>query len=109
MNHFRLGHRGFTLLELLAIVAIVMLVIIAIFGAKSIEVSKAQQCQAKLMAMGPVEQQCLLEIAQGSDPCPQCSKFNADIAKYNAGPCQEYGTVSPFVCPVPRPEGIEPQ
>jgi len=109
MNDFRLDHRGFTLLELLAIIAIAILVIIAIFGSSSIEATRAQQCQAKLMAMGPTEQQCLLEIAQGSDSCPQCSKYNADIAAYNAGPCKKYGTVSPYVCPVPRPEGIEPQ
>jgi len=100
-RHFQ---RGLTLLEVLVLIglALVALKLLADYWGSS-EIAQAQQCQAKLLSLGPLEQQCLLEIASKATECPQCDSYNAAIATYNAGVCKKYGTVSPYVCPVPQP------
>lgn len=105
MSHRPRYQRGLTLLEVLVAIglALVILKLVADYLGAA-EVARAQQCQTTLMSLASLEQQCLAEIAGSADPCTACALYNQRIAQYNAGVCKKYGTVSPYVCPVPRPQ-----
>ena len=81
MHLNRRNNAGVTLIELLiAVAALAIVAAIFLSFGQSRTTANLQLCTTKLQALSPLENQCILEIRSGANPCPFCRQFNSQIA-----------------------------